>query len=163
MSSSYEPPNPYSASPTGWSNQPTSNDAELRERVRTKVMIPAIFLIIIGVLGLLASIFSCVNAAISDPPPVDPNAPEMVNAFAQGSVGPVAVGIQAFFILFNAFIIFGAVQMLRMKAWPLALSSSIAAIINFGSCCCIFGIPVGIWSIVILSTADVKDAFKANA
>jgi hypothetical protein len=25
------------------------------------------------------------------------------------------------------------------------------------------GIPVGIWSIVILSMADVKDAFKANA
>lgn len=163
MSNSYEPPNPYSASPAGGSNQPTPDGAELIERVRTKVMIPAIFLIVVGVLGLLASIFGCVNAAISPPPPVDPNAPEAVKAFVQGSVGPAAVGIQAFFILFNAFLIFGAVQMLRMKAWPLALSSSIAAIINFGSCCCILGIPVGIWSIVILFVPDVKEAFKANA
>lgn len=163
MSNSYEPPNPYSASPTGWSNEPTPSGAELLERVRTKVMIPAIFLIIVGVLGLLASIFSCVNAAIAPPPTIPPDTPEALKAFMEGSVGPVAVGIQAFFILFNAFILFGAVQMLRTKAWPLALSASIAAIINFGSCCCILGIPVGIWSIVILSMTDVKDAFKANA
>lgn len=163
MSNSYEPPNPYSASPSGWSNQPSPSGAELVERVRTKVMIPAIFLIIVGVLGLLASLYGCINAAVSPPPAVPPDAPEALKAFIEGSVGPVAVGMQAFFILFNAFIIFGAVQMLRVKSWPLSLASSIAATINCGTCCFILGIPVGIWSIVILSMTDVKDAFKANA
>lgn len=163
MSNSYESTNPYSASPTAWSDPNTMSGADLIERVRTRVTVPAVFLIVVGSLGLLASIFSCVNALVSPPPPVDPNAPEIVQQFTQGTVGPLAAGLQSAFIALNAFIIFGAVQMYRLKAWPLALTASIAATINCGSCCFILGAPVGIWAIVILSMTDVKNAFQANS
>lgn len=163
MSNSYEPQNPYSSYTTGSLNQPAGDAKSLRERVQTMVTVPSIFLIVVGILGLLASIYSCVNALVADPPPVDPNAPEMVKEFTQGTVGPVAAAIQGFFIAFNAFIIFGAVNMLRFQLWPLALAASIAATINCGSCCLLLGAPVGIWSIVILARSDVKSAFRANA
>ena len=163
MSNSYEPPNPYSSPSAGWSNQPSSDVGPLMERVRTKVMVPAIFIIVLASLGLLAGIFGAVNALVSDPPPVDPDAPEMMRQFAQGQVGPVAAAMQAFFVVLNIGIILGGVFMLRFKMWPLALGASILSMLNFGNCCCVFGIPVGIWALVILLMPDVREAFRLNA
>jgi len=47
--------------------------------------------------------------------------------------------------------------------WPLAMTASILSMLNFGNCCCLLGIPVGIWALVILLMPDVKEAFRLNA
>ena len=44
----------------------------------------------------------------------------------------------------------------------LGIAASIVAMINFGNCCCLLGIPIGIWSLVILMQPDVKAAFDQN-
>ncbi len=62
----------------------------------------------------------------------------------------------------GGFIIFGAMKMRQMRSWGLALAASIVAMIPYlsPSCGCCFGIPIGIWAIVVLCSQDVKAAFR---
>lgn len=157
MSSGFDSPNPYSSpipgNNFGGSPQPSSN---------IKVTLPAVFLIVTGTLGLLFSIYSAFAAVFLDPPALDPNMPEAMRAFQEGAHGPVAAVIQSIFIFVNIAIIAGGVMMTQQKNWVFALIACILAIVNFGNCCCILGIPIGIWGIVVLSMADVKQAFEAR-
>ncbi|MGD9648713.1 MAG: hypothetical protein AB7U73_23585 [Pirellulales bacterium] len=124
-----------------------------------KVMAPAIGLLVVGSVGLCAAIFSCVWSMVATPPPVDPNMPPMVQQFMQGGFGPMALAIQAIFLVLNGLIIAGGIQMLRLKAYTLAMTATILAMINVGNCCCLVGVPIGIWGLVILLQNDVKAAF----
>jgi len=148
--------NPY-ATPV-YATAPNLNP-ELRQRVQGRVMAPAIVLCILASLGLVLAILNVAYALTEHP--VDPNAAEFMQAMQKGSQGPRAAVIQGCFILLNSLILTGAAQMLRFRTWGLALTASIFAMINFGSFCCIPGIPVGIWSLVILLTPEVRAAFRA--
>jgi predicted PurR-regulated permease PerM len=56
--------------------------------------------------------------------------------------------------------LFGGLKMKNLENYGLAMAASIIAIIPcFGPCCCI-GIPVGIWSLVVLNKPEVKSAFR---
>jgi hypothetical protein len=55
------------------------------------------------------------------------------------------------------------VQITRISMWGIGLAASIAAMVNFGTCCCVLGIPIGIWSVVILSQEDVRYLFKVKS
>src|SRR3954452_13816261 len=147
--SPYGAPNPY-ASPSfaGGPGQPPP--------VKGKVIAPAIGLLILAVIGIIAS---TANVALSfRQPKIDPNQPPFVQEMMKGSAGLAATVVQGLFILVNAFIIVGSVQMMRLKMRPLAIAAASVAMVNFGSCCCLLGMPIGIWSIVILLQDDVKQA-----
>ena len=81
----------------------------------------------------------------------------------KGTVGPLAAGIQTVFIFVDLFIIFGGIQMFRIKTWAVAMAATIVSMLNVGSCCCIIGLPVGIWALVILLIGDVKRAFELSS
>ena len=57
-------------------------------------------------------------------------------------------------------IIYGAMKMMRLENYGLAMAASIIAMVPCLSPCCCLGIPVGIWSIVVLTNAEVKAAFR---
>ncbi|HEX5105574.1 MAG TPA: hypothetical protein VFV87_17265 [Pirellulaceae bacterium] len=153
MSGNFGDFNPY-ASPPFAPEPPT-----FRRQVEGKVKPPAIVLIVAAVLGLGFSLF---NVAFSfTEPQVDPNAPEFLREMQQGAVGPVAGAIQGAFAAINLLVLVGAVQMMRLKMWGLAVAASVVAMVNFGSCCCVLGLPVGIWSLVVLLSPEVKAAFAA--
>jgi hypothetical protein len=128
-----------------------------------KIVAPGVALIVVGVLGLLMTIVSLLMAFQGEPPAIDPDMPEFFQEMMQGAHGPAAALIQSVFLLVNALIIAGGVSMVRVKLWGLALTASILAMVNFGNCCCLLGLPVGIWSLVILLLGDVKTAFERNA
>lgn len=128
----------------------------------TKNMLPAVALMVVGGLGLLASLFSFGLALFGPEVRVDPTAPEWLQEFQKGSRGTLAAGMQAFFILLNVFILVGGFCLMKLKNWGVAFGSTLAAMINFGNCCCILGIPVGIWAMVVVLQPDVKAIFKAN-
>ena len=164
MSDNFNQPNPFGqtnpyASPM-FGAAPNQN---LIQAVKGKVMPPAIFLLIVGVIGLGFSIFNFVYALVAGPPVIDPNVPEFLRNMQQSAVGPVAVVMQITFVLVNVVIILGAVQMLRFKTRPLAITASILAMVNLGTCCCIIGLPAGIWSLVILLSKDVIAAFQSSS
>ncbi|WP_010585777.1 hypothetical protein [Schlesneria paludicola] len=130
------------------------------ESVQGKVMAPAIAMIMVASLGLLMSFVNIVIAAIGPQVVIDPNAPKILQDFQRGQVGPVAIVFQSVFVVVNSVILFGAVQMLRFRSRIFAVVVSIVSIINFGTCCCLLGAPFGIWSLVVLLSSDVIQAFE---
>lgn len=59
-------------------------------------------------------------------------------------------------------VIFGATRMKQLKNYPLAIAASILAMLPC-SACCILGLPIGIWSLVVLCNRDIRDAFRQSA
>jgi predicted Ser/Thr protein kinase len=59
------------------------------------------------------------------------------------------------------FILTGAVQMLRLRSYPLALTGAILAVIPW-SPAWILGLPFGVWSLTVLSRRPVRAAFVRN-
>jgi hypothetical protein len=61
----------------------------------------------------------------------------------------------------NAFIFWTALRMRQLKSWPLAMAGAIAAMIPLTtSICCVAGLPLGIWALVVLNKPEVKAAFR---
>lgn len=120
---------------------------------------PAIGLLVTGVIGAffaaLALIGSIVGMGIA--PFIRDEIPERYAEFWEGSVGAASsiVGIAM-----AAFIIFAALKMRELRQWELSLAASIVAMIPCISPCCILGLPIGIWALVILLRPEVKEAFR---
>lgn len=57
------------------------------------------------------------------------------------------------------FIAFGAGKMRHLHGYGWAVVASLLAAIPFTNSCCCIGLPVGIWSLVILFGSDVRLAF----
>lgn len=54
--------------------------------------------------------------------------------------------------------LYGANRMKQLKNYKLAIATSILAMLPC-SACCVLGLPVGIWSLVVLCNPDVRAAF----
>lgn len=74
--------------------------------------------------------------------------------------GAFAMGSSLVGLLVAAFIIYAALKMKEMQQWGLAVAASILAMIPCISPCCIVGLPIGIWCLVVLTRPEVKNAFQ---
>lgn len=162
-SDSFDEDNPFTPPKSDLSAQDDDSDLEDDSDVSGLVMPPAICLIVVACLGLAASLFNIVVAVAFDPPAADPNAPPFMQGFQRGGFGPVAAIVHSGFLLLNSLIILGGIQMLRMKNRTMAIAASVLAMLNFGTCCCLLGLPIGIWSLIILLREDVTAAFDEAA
>ena len=73
--------------------------------------------------------------------------------------GAFAMGSSVVGLLVAAFIIYAALKMKELEQWGLAVAASILAMIPCISPCCVVGLPIGIWCLVVLTRPDVKTAF----
>lgn len=62
-------------------------------------------------------------------------------------------------LIIAAFIIYAALKMKDLKQWGLAVAASVLAMIPCISPCCLIGLPIGIWALVVLMKPEVKEAF----
>jgi hypothetical protein len=66
-----------------------------------------------------------------------------------------------FLIAMAGFTFWGGWQMRQLKNWGVALAAAILVMVPCSDyCCCCFGIPVGIWALVMLTKPEVKSAFS---
>jgi hypothetical protein len=49
--------------------------------------------------------------------------------------------------------------MKKLESYGLAMAASIIAMIPCVSPCCLLGLPIGIWALVVLMKPEVKSAF----
>jgi ABC-type proline/glycine betaine transport system permease subunit len=62
---------------------------------------------------------------------------------------------------FAILILVGSIKMYKLENYALSMSAAIVAMIPCcSSCCCLIGLPMGIWALVVLNDANVKIAFK---
>jgi predicted Zn finger-like uncharacterized protein len=157
---------PRPAAPGGEYEEPLEEDYDrprgsdrARERVKGRVMAPAICLMIAAILGVLADGFQIIYA-FTPAPPVDPKLPEIFREMQKSAHEPQAIVGGIVGVIFSAIIIFACVQMMGLRMWGFALAGTIMSMINcFNGCCCL-GLPFGIWALVILLDQEVKSAFR---
>ena len=139
--------------------QQPQNPFQQPQKPSEMVVAPAIALIVVAIVGLLASAVS-IFSALAIEPIIDPTDPPFFQQMQQNQSGPLPAAIHSAFLLLNLVILIGAIQMVRFKMWGYSLTASILAMINIGTCCCILGLPVGIWSLIVLFQPQVKNAFE---
>lgn len=121
---------------------------------------PAIGLIVTAALGFVATVigvvWNIVGAGMGmNQPGMDPEMQKFVTMFS-GTMGVVS-GILGFLV--SALILFGALKMKKFQSYGWAMTASILAVIPCVSPCCLVGIPIGIWALVVLSKPEVKAQF----
>jgi hypothetical protein len=74
-------------------------------------------------------------------------------AVVSGIVGVAVSGV----------ILYGGLKMKKLESYPLAIAASILAAVPCLSPCCLIGLPIGIWALIVLFKPEVKDAFNQNS
>lgn len=75
----------------------------------------------------------------------------------QGGLGIVvgAIGLACAIV-----IILGAIKMMKLESYGFAMASAIIAMVPCLWPCCCLGLPIGIWALVVLCSAEVKSSFR---
>lgn len=110
----------------------------------------------LGYLGVLAGIFVMVTGANDEAfreleREFGPQAGNAIKLFSQW-VG-ILLGVVG-----SAVLIFGGLQMMRMKSWGLCVTACALAMLPCWGCCCI-GFPLGGFGLYVLFQDEIKASF----
>jgi membrane-bound metal-dependent hydrolase YbcI (DUF457 family) len=140
------------------------NQSQMRQDATRQVSGPAIGLLVTGIIGGFFSLIGMIGlilgtgllSLVDVQKYWDEDLPDFVGDLYEGAfgIGPSFVGL-----IIAVFIIYFSLKMKDLKQWGLAVAVSIAAMLPCISPCCIIGLPVGIWSLVILFRPEVRSAF----
>jgi hypothetical protein len=73
--------------------------------------------------------------------------------------GALGIVLRGAAIIIGIFIILGCIKMKRLENYGMAMTVTIIAMLPCLSPCCCLGLPLGIWSLVVLSKPEVKQYF----
>jgi len=73
--------------------------------------------------------------------------------------GGLGIFVSVVSIAISVFVIWAALKMRNLENRTLAVVASILAMIPCFGPCCLVGIPIGIWSLVVLMKPEVQQAF----
>jgi predicted lysophospholipase L1 biosynthesis ABC-type transport system permease subunit len=128
---------------------------------RQRINAPSIALLVTGIIGgaltmliILLNLLGFGLGALA----ADRGASDAVGMLYSGTFG-VAFGLMG--LVVAGFIIFAAMKMRSLESWGMSVAAAIVAMIPCISPCCLLGIPVGIWCLVLLFDASVKEAFTS--
>ena len=134
-----------------------------REAALSAVKGPAIALIVVAALGIAYYCFNGIYVLAGGGPAfqhISANASPAVRQFFEGARGPMAGVFSFVFAALNGFVLWGAIKMLRLQSFGLAMATCIVAMVPLCTgCCCILGLPFGIWGLVVLNKPEVKSQF----
>jgi hypothetical protein len=118
---------------------------------------PAIGLIITAVLGFLVQLAALLMniLGVSIGALQSGRGDAWINMFT-GTIGIVSSIIT---MLIAGLILFGALKMKKLESYGWGITASILALAPCISPCCLVGLPIGIWALVVLSKPEVKSAF----
>jgi len=128
---------------------------------------PGTALLVVAVLGTLVGLYNVANGLFFPPdvsqlradPNLDRKSKDMVVMITELSAKFAIVGgiLQ---VIIGGVIGLGATKMKNAESFGLAMTASILAMIPCLSGCCIVGLPIGIWSLVVLNKPEVKSGFR---
>ena len=123
---------------------------------------PAIALIVTASLGVayygFSGLFTLFTGGVMFHQQMPPDIPPQMRAFIEGMQGPLTGVINLVIAALNGFVLFGAIKLLRLRNHRVAVAASIVAMLPC-QCCCLLGLPFGIWALVVLNKPEVKSQF----
>ena len=118
---------------------------------------PAVGLIVVAIIGVILQIISLIFNLAGASFLAGSRMPN--EAWANMFSGPAGMASSIVGILVSGVILFGGMKMKKLESYGLAMTASIIAMIPCFSPCCVIGLPIGIWALVVLSKPEVKSAF----
>lgn len=161
-----DPYNPYAddemagagAPPPMATRRPKKKSGGSKSAAAERTKLPAIFLLIIVCLSFLnhaaGIVMHFMGVEMFPMQQAPQNEAAELGRVIGGVVGGV-VGLGA-----DALVFLGALSLLRVSSYGLAMTGSILAVIPCLSPCCVLGIPFGIWALVVLNDESVKAGFR---
>jgi len=161
MAAAAEPGPAPSAAPISSAPSPLPAGGGSREAALQAVKGPAMALAITGGLGILFYLFSSVLHLAGYHPPISPNAPPEWRHFLQQSQSGTSALLSALLgVAINAFVLLGGFKMMRLESRGVAFAACIVAMLPC-QCCCLLGLPFGIWALVVINKPEVKSQFTS--
>jgi hypothetical protein len=128
---------------------------------RSMVQGPGIALIVLGVLVLLIQAAYLVLQLLGTGMGAIGVASGDADAVGSLMGGVLGMVFTVIWMLFSGIIIFGGVKMKNLQSYGLAMASTIIAMLPCTTgWCCLLGLPLGIWALVVLMKPEVKAAFR---
>ena len=125
---------------------------------RTKVGTPAIAMMVVaGLFGIFQVFGLIMNILGTGASVLGGSSDQMAMQFMSGTFGIVMSIVS---LVVTGLIIFGALKMKNLESYGLAMAAAILICVPFLSPCCLFGLPVGIWALVVLFDDEVKASFR---
>jgi hypothetical protein len=128
-----------------------------------KLTIPAVLLMILAGVAMLDSLARIVIGLFL-PKVIQQLEASQAQMFGQPppnlNMRAMQVVAGVIFALLSTVTFLGGIAMLRRQLYGLAIAGSIAAMLNLIDCCCVFGLPVGIWALIVLLRPEVKASFS---
>ena len=173
-----------SDAPYGLDAPPPGRDPQA---YRGRVLLPAIFLIVVGALNVLAGVFELGAGAVNLGKTPAQLQQQQIDLYKQMITDPELqekmiegvekqdpqttynetvwgnIGIGLFWLVVSFLIILGASRMMSLRSYGLAVTSAILAAIPCVSCpggCCFLGEIAGVWALIVLLNSDVRAAFR---
>jgi hypothetical protein len=124
---------------------------------QSQVGAPAIGLLITAIIGILWQLVSLVLNLLG-------TGFGALGAAQGGGFGGIFSGViglvfNVVWLLMGGVVIFGAMKMQKLQSYGLAMAAAVIAALPCTSPCCLLGLPIGIWAIVVLMNQSVKAAF----
>jgi type IV secretory pathway VirB2 component (pilin) len=88
-------------------------------------------------------------------PNLDPELQRIIQTWS-GTLGIVSAIIG---IVVAGFVLYGALRMKKLEGYAWAMTAAILALIPCVSPCCVIGLPIGIWALIVLLQPEVKAQF----
>lgn len=119
--------------------------------------VQSIAILVMGGLGVLFALYGLVAGGSTIPPQLmqDPKLAEIL-AKTQG-MGRFGNIIN---LALDGVMIYGALQMRQLKNFGLSMASAIIVMLPCAGCCCLIGLPIGIWTLMTLNKPEIKSQFS---
>jgi hypothetical protein len=128
-----------------------------------QVQTPALALMIVAgigaAFGLLSLVMNVAGVGMSGLSSMGGTAGGPAEQYAQYMTGGVGIASAIFSMALYGFVFWSAMKMKQLRKWTISMVGSIGAMLPC-SCCCIIGLPIGIWSLIVLMKPEVKAAFS---
>ena len=146
--------------PPGATIPPVASTAAFQPAASSRVQGPAIALIIVAALNFVLAVVALImNVAGGQMRQFPPTGNPELEKLLQSTSGIAGAIFNVISMGIAAVILVGALKMKNLQNYGLAMAATILAMIPCLSPCCLIGLPIGIWSLVMLLKPEVKTAF----
>src|SRR5262249_9746071 len=137
----------------------TSQAREMVSGPATGLLVTGILGIVTQVCGLAGNVMIASGALPAGPQFQGGAQQQQQQQMMNMSSGVIGIVMGFVGLVLSVVIIMGAQRMKRLESYGFVMTSAILAAIPCISPCCLVGLPVGIWALVVLNKPEVNSAF----